>query len=504
MGMLRDYISKKYLKPVSKSATDKVHVAELGATPGNRTIFAPDHNKFTALDVANLYIQSPYVYAAVRLIAASLLSVPLNVYTKNRNGAVQKKTTGPIVDLLNFVNKDMTPAQLIEFTVSWYVMYGNVYWAIEDTPEEYASISKLSIYPLSPRYIKIVPDPVTKVDCYVYEVGGKRIYYPANRVIAFNSFSTVDYWVGNAPVNSLGYDIQIERFMKRQLRNKFFNGSTIDSVLTVPEALDDTEIIKMKRDFKEQHTGTSNAGRLLVVTEGMKFDRIPEVTTDSTTSTLMDSVFDSHAMVFGVPNVLLKPGGLAKDIKEAKALFWENTIVPLARVIQETITKKICMPASPNLSVQFDFSNVYALRINDLDRARVEIAHINAGVKTPDEIRIERGLDPLSTEFSETPFPQWLSEQATMQQKIALGAKGNTQTDTSPSGAGQGTPAGGSGASPSLPNGGSEGGRRNQSASGEAQMLDSSGKRGLYTDDSVQKLLESLQLAETFDVSEDE
>ena len=435
MSMLRDYISKKFEKPVSKSATDRVHVAQLGASSGNQTVFAPDHNKFTVEDVANLYVQSPYVYSAIRLIAAALLSVPLTVYSKSRGGVVQKKTTGPVYDMLNFVNKDMTPSQLIEFTASWYAMYGNVYWGIEETPDDWSEHSKLSIYPLSPKFVRIVPDPVTKVNQYVYEVGGKRIYFPENRVIAFNSFSPADYWVGNAAVNSLAYDIQIERFMKRQLRNKFFNGSTIDSVLTVKEALDDAEIKKLKREFKEQHSGTTNAGRLLVLTEGMEFDHVPEVTADASISTLMDSVLDSHAMVFGVPTVLLKPGnnGAGGGIKEAKALFWENTVVPLARIIQETITKKLCLPAAGELFVQFDFSNVYALRINDLDRARVEIAHVNAGIKTTDEIRAERGIAPRNTEFSSTPFPEWSAQQAALSQAADIASRG--------------TPAGGTGAS---------------------------------------------------------
>jgi phage portal protein BeeE len=235
-------------------------------------------------------------------------------------------------------------------------------------------------------------------------------------------------------------------------------------VLKVGNEWDDDEIRKLKREFKEQHEGTKNAHRILILTEGMEYTQLKEPTGNQTTPLVLNDVLDTHGMVFGVPALLLNPKSAeANTIKELKGLFWENTVVPMARLIQEAITKQLCMRVSTLLEVEFDFSNVYALRLHDLDRARVEVAHLNAGIKTANEIRLERGLDPLKFESSDMPFPEWSAK-----------AKASA--------ASQGTPEGGSSASPSLTMPGSQGGR-DQSNSGEAQMIDQSAQRNLDEDE---------------------
>ena len=462
---LFDYVFNRFRDTAVKSGPDKLHIDAVGLTrsgPSNKELYAPDNNLYKPEEIARLYQQSPYVYSAVRMIAKSLSSVDLHVYKKGNPR--KRKETGPIYTLLNFVNPTMSPTQLMEFTASWLALAGRVFWAIEDTPAPYANISPVSIYPLNPQYVKIVPDPDTKVMGIVYEVSGKKIYYPMERVVEFSEFSSIDYWVGNSPLNALAYDIQIERFIKKEYRNRFYNASVLDGVLKVGNEWDDDEIRKLKREFKEQHEGTKNAHRILILTEGMEYEQLREPTGNQTTPLVLNDVLDTHGMVFGVPSGLLNPKSTdANTLKELKGLMWENTIVPMARLIQEAITKQLCMRVSVLLEVEFDFSNVYALRLHDLDRARVEVAHLNAGIKTANEIRLERGLDPLKFESSDMPFPEW----------SAL-AKANT--------ASRGTPDGGSSASPSLTMPGSQGGR-DQSSSGEAQMLDQTAQRNLEEDD---------------------
>ena len=480
MSSLVKYFKNQFLKgPVAseKGATDKLHLDTIGVGRygTNKDIFAPDSNLYTPEEIAQLYAQSPYVYSAVRRIAKSLSTVPLNVYRVG-SGSKSPKTSGPVHGLLTFVNPNMTKSQLIEYTASWLALAGRAYWAIEPTPEGYTNQSSLSIYPLNPLYVKVIPDPDTKVNAYVYEVSGRRIYYDANSVIEFSEFSSLDYWIANSPLNSLSYDIQIERFIKKQYRNMFFNSSILDGVITVAQDLSDDEIRKLKREFREQHEGTKNAHRVLVLTEGMSYEPIAEKSGNQTTPTVLDDVMATHGMVLGVPVDLLEMNG--KATKESTAMFWEYTLVPMATLIAETLTKKLAKRVANNLEIGFDFSNVYALRLHDLDRARVEIAHVNAGIKTPNEIRQERGLAPLTGPSANMTVPEWQAEVQV--------ANRNT--------ASQGTPAGAGSASPSLTMPGSEGGR-DQSNSGEAGMLDNTAQRSLESSErflTVEDLLEDI------------
>lgn len=449
-----------------KSAVDRVHASQIIGnaqnTPGLQDAYpyAQQTSLINPKQAANIYSQSPLAYTATHIVASLLANVPLNIYLYERNTSGKKtiKRTGYPYVMLNWVNPYLSTAQLIEYTASWLKLSGDAFWAIEETQKEYAGISLYSIYPLNPQFVRIVVDPDTGTKGYVYELGSDRQYYPDNRVLHFKSFSPHDYWHGHSELNPLTYDLQVEKYTKRQLRNFFAGGTVLDGVLSIEETLDDDEVRKLKREFREQHEGSRNAHRILVLTKGMQFTVPIPPAPSLSLAPLMDKTTENQSMVFGVPvGVMLGKGA---ELAEAKALMWEQTIQPLGKIIEDTVTKRLCLPISPRLESLFNYTNVASLRLKDLDRARVEVAHANTGISTVNDIRRARDWDEYPGEFANTPIPEWNAAQA-----VKLGEM-------------QAASRAGTGSSPSLPLTGSQGGR-DQSSSGEAQVLDESGQKDL-------------------------
>lgn len=450
-----------------KSAVDRVNFAALagnGANPNNvKELFARQTGEVDADTAAAIYSSSPLAHSQIKLAADLLSCVPLKVYQTQRNGQIIERTTGYPAKILQYVNPQMGISLLLRHTVSWLKMNGQHYWAVEEAPPEYRQYTNFFIYPLNPRWTKLVPDPDTGILGAVYRVGGDKLWIPSNRLLHFMNFNPFDYWTGHSDFNPLTYDMQIERFAKKQLRNKFSSGTVIDGVVSIDDELDDDEVKKLKRQFKEQHEGARNAHRIMVLTKGMTFMPVNAAPPDPTvTSVLNGPIADDHAMVLGTPLPVLTANG--PDIPSAKMLMWENNIIPVARLIEEVASKCLAQPqAGPNSFCAFDYTNVMALRLADLDRARVEVAHVNGGLKTPNEIRRERGLTPYTgemAEFGDTPFPLW---QTKMQAELA---KANNAARL----------AMGAQASPSLSLPGTLGGR-DQGSNGEAEMADETGKR---------------------------
>jgi HK97 family phage portal protein len=478
MGELRNFLQRMlFPRDVEKSAVDRVHASTIIGTAiavdGVKEAYpvVPTTDTISAKQAAYIYAQSPIVHSSVKIVAGLLANVPFNVYMLDRNPSGKKriKRTGYPYQLLEWVNPRMTRPELIHYTVSWLKLCGSAYWAIEETASEYKDISIYSIYPLNPSYVKVVADPETGVKGYIYDIGTDKQWYPANRVIPFNNFSSTNYWKGMSEVEALSYDLQVDKFNKRQQRNFLAGGTILDGVLSIEADIDENEIIKLKREFKEQHQGTRNAHRILVLTKGMKFDVPSPPAPSEVLALLADKNLENHTMVFGVPvNVLL---GKGEGLQEAKALMWENTIQPLGNIIENTVKKHLCLPISSRLTVGFDYSNVSALRLRDLDRARVEVAHFNTGIRTADQIREERDWEAYGDEFGTTPFPQWQAMQKEKLQQMAADA-GLAQAQA------RGSGGSGTGTSPSLTMPGSEGGR-DQSTTGEAQLVDTSGQKGI-------------------------
>lgn len=461
-------------EPQAKGIVDRVHYEDLvgsrnSAGPGSSTseIYPKSPPPITADIAANVYCRSPLVNSLIRTGATAVAQVPLDIVVTNPvTNEKRKRTSGYPYKIFQFVNPHMTTFEFIETCYSWFRLVGYCAVAIEETTSEHSGESVLSLYPLDPRYLDIVPDPDTGTKGYVYGNNRsprtpKRIYLSESQVFYFKNFNPRDYWLGNIDLNALDFDLQIEGYSKKQLKNFYANASVINGVISTTEDIGDVEIRRLKREFHQQYSGARNAYRLLVLENGMTYEPIKSNGSDEFVNDVLSAVQDSHQMVLGVPICLLtctapKGGKLA----EAEALMWKLNLKPWLIRFCAALTKKFCSPVNQmsyagwsNMVFEPDFAEVDALRIHDLDRTRTEVARVNTGLNTPNELRGKRNEPAYtgdSAEFGDLPTPVYMAKVAEAQAAAQASA------------------------SLSMP--GTEGGR-DQSANGEAQLVDQTGKR---------------------------
>ena len=103
------------------------------------------------------------------------------------------------------------------------------------------------------------------------------------------------------------------------------------------------------------------------------------------------------ARVYGVPLPLLEDFSHAtlNNVREARRMFWEKTIVPeltfMAGAINESLLPRLG-PTARGLSVAFDLSTIEALSETETERTKRHVALVQAGILTREEARQERGL----------------------------------------------------------------------------------------------------------------
>ena len=104
------------------------------------------------------------------------------------------------------------------------------------------------------------------------------------------------------------------------------------------------------------------------------------------------------ARVYGVPKVMM--GDLERttfsNFQTARRVFWEDTIVSQLAFYQEKV-QHMLMPnfGDPSLFVEFDLSQVQALRENENDLASRRQQYVSSGIMTVDEVRQEMNLPAL-------------------------------------------------------------------------------------------------------------
>ncbi|MDW7659232.1 MAG: phage portal protein [Bacillota bacterium] len=225
-----------------------------GSTTSGKTV-----NERTAL-------QTTAVYACVRILAETIASLPLHTYRYTDRGK-EKALEHPLYYLLhNEPNSEMTSFVFRETLMSHLLLWGNAYAQIIRDGRGQV----LALYPL-------LPDKMT-VD---RAAGGEIIYqYRTDRGMYFLRRDEVlhipglgfDGLIGYSPVamakNAIGMAIATEEYGA----SFFANGANPGGVLEHPGVVKDPK--RVRESWNAVYQGSSNAHRVAVLEEGMKFQAI--------------------------------------------------------------------------------------------------------------------------------------------------------------------------------------------------------------------------------------
>lgn len=429
-----------------------------------------------ARQITQIWAVSPTVNRAVDIISGQIASTPFGIRVRtNKNKAWKDDPSHNFLEYLHYGSTKYSGYGIIKATVAWLKLYNRAYWAIEPTTkreqeELRAPTRKITV--LNPQYCKVVPskDGSTGWDIeYNVNESSKKLYKYKD-VIIFSDFSpnedSSNYYYPTSNLNSLEYDIQVERFGKRMTFNYFDKSLHIDAVIKSAEQMGDEELRKIRSEVDSQYKANTKGrfGRTLILSGSTDYIQPKSVELPTSVVQMLEQTASNHAMVMGVPVPLLTGvhGGQSKDLLQYEAMMWKQTLIPICENISKTINRYLRMTKSnqgakseTDYEFYFDLSTVASLREEFLNVTRTDIALLTTGAITVNEWRMKNGYQPLEGEaanFGNMPTPVYNA------QVQAEAAKQSAQARTSPSMS-----------LPNDPNG------RDQSDTGEAQMPDTTG-----------------------------
>ncbi len=225
-----------------------------GSTASGKTV-----NERTAM-------QTTAVYACVRILAETIASLPLHTYRYTINGK-EKATDHQIYRLLaDEPNPEMTSFVLRETLMGHLLLWGNAYAQIIRDGRGRV----LALYPLLPN--KMTVDRTEKGELYyIYNKEGQSYTLRNDEVLHIPGLG-FDGLIGYSPIamakNAIGMAIATEEYGA-----KFFaNGANPGGVLEHPGVVKDPA--RVRESWNSVYQGSSNAHRVAVLEEGMKFQSI--------------------------------------------------------------------------------------------------------------------------------------------------------------------------------------------------------------------------------------
>jgi len=150
-------------------------------------------------------------------------------------------------------------------------------------------------------------------------------------------FNPVNDWYGMSPIEAGSYAIDQNNEAMNWMQALLQNSARPSGALTVKDSgtLSDENFNRLKAQIEEQYSGSSNAGRPMLLEGGLDWQQMGLSPTDMG---IIEAKFSSArdvALAFGVPPQLLGiPGdNTYSNYAEARLAFWEDTALPLLQMI---------------------------------------------------------------------------------------------------------------------------------------------------------------------------
>lgn len=306
------------------------------------------------------------LFAIVNSLSESTSQVTWHLYRKQADGRRRYAYEGQdnrveVLDHMalrvwNRPNPFMTTQEFVEVTEQHRLLTGEAWYL----PSRLNGLSfPTELWPVRPDRMDVDPDPQDYLAGYFYRSpDGVKIPLGLDEVILNRTPNPCDPYRGWGAVQSILADLDATKSAAEFNRNFFKNSAQPGGVIEVPDGLGDTEFNRLRTQWGEQHRGVSNAHKVAILENGMKWVDRSYSQRDMQFAELRSVSRDVIREAFRFPVPML---GISENVNRANAeaaelVYAKWLIKPaLERIKQMLNTEFLPMFGSTGQSVEFDY-----------------------------------------------------------------------------------------------------------------------------------------------------
>ena len=329
------------------------------------------------------------VYSCVKVLAESVSTLPVNLYTSN--GDVQTRKPSQLDRLVSQrPNDDQTASELWAYVVASVCLHGNAY--------------VYAVRTASGRVVELLPVPATGVSIdlnggkgVIYNVSigegvtAKQVKMTSKNIIHFKSL-TLDGYTGISPIAYNSAIVDGSRSAMDFANSVYTNGATPRGVLQTEGSLSDEAFANLKESWNSAHGGSSNSNRVAILESGVSFAPINMSPQDVQLLESRKYSRSEIAGIFRVPSHMI--GDLDKatfsNIAQQGTEFHRYSLAPWLTMIEQRLNLTLTSGASE--SFKFDVSEL--IRGDTEAEVAAYSKLLEIGVMSPNEVRAKFGFNP--------------------------------------------------------------------------------------------------------------
>jgi HK97 family phage portal protein len=358
-------------------------------------------------DFHNLYIDTfnndPYLCNAWVNIAVDILirNIARADFVIERAGV--ELTDGPLHTLFHRPNERLSRYDLWKETAAWWFIEGEAFWWFG---AGYGGGLPKELYILNPRKLQlegegldVQGDLVNKKRRWFYNAGTELVPVFSDEIIHFKNWNPWNPLRGVNPLVSLAFELDQDFFANKANSTLLKNNAIPQGLLKTEQTLRPEEADAIERRWESKY-GQVKAGRkIAVLGKGTSFEALSFNPDVIKLFELKRWNLYTILAKFGIPprvaNISDKSTALSgKDTKEQHSAFWQYTLIPLLRQFEQILESQFFMRFGLKENGRFDLWDIPELAENEDSQSKRDIAEINAGIKTINDVLKERGKEP--------------------------------------------------------------------------------------------------------------
>lgn len=343
-------------------------------------------------------LQVSAVFRCVSLISGAIGMLPLRLMKKPQgksfvgSGAFEEATDHPLYEVLMYEpNSYQTATEFKRLMESRVLTKGNAYARIVRSRNRISAL--LPIDP-SGANVKVAADGSIS---YAFTLNNSYFELPQSEIFHLRGFSS-DGIVGLSMISLAEDAIGLSREAANSLLRIYKTGLSAGGFLTHPARLSKEARATLKDDM-ESYSGSHNAGKYLVLDEGMKAERIESTARDAQMIETAKHQIEDIARFFGVPRPLMgmEDTSWGSGVEQLAILFVRFALAPSFVNWEQGVQRSLLTREEKRLYVA-DFDERELLRGSMKDQAEFFAKASGAGGHrpwmAPNEIREHTGLPP--------------------------------------------------------------------------------------------------------------
>lgn len=331
-------------------------------------------------------LQISTVFAAIRLIAETVASLPFDLYEKTNQGRTPSTSSLRKV-LTKKPNRYQTRVEFWESIVFNLVLSGNAYCVITRLKGEI-----VSLLPVSSSQVQTELALDGTVIHRISNDTGEKIYQ-VDEVWHIKLFG--NGIIGLSPIAHAAQSISVSQAAAGKCAEVYANGAKRAGILTSDRILTDTQRAKARENFSDISNGATS--RLFILEADLKFQPTSMSPEELELLDALRYQVEDIGRFMGVPSILLNQtvgqSSLGSNVNEILSAFYKLNLRPYLEKIEESILRWLVPDDGRDYEAEFIFDAL--LRADTKTRLDAWARAIQTGQMTPNEARILEGRDPL-------------------------------------------------------------------------------------------------------------